>query len=51
VVDTSRSFVEWWATFDCDAEERDRIVGQLENAGFATWLGGLRRHLETGNAN
>jgi len=51
VVDTNRAFVEWWATFDCATEDHDRMVKHFENAGFAVWLGGLRRFMETGKAS
>ncbi len=46
VVETDRAFVEWWATFDCAAEDRARITEQLVRAGFAVWLGELRRFME-----
>ena len=42
----SRAFVEWWATFDCAAEDRDRMVQRFENAGFAVWLEALRRFMQ-----
>ncbi|HEY1289931.1 MAG TPA: SRPBCC family protein [Burkholderiales bacterium] len=45
VVDGSRAFVEWWATFDCAADERERWTGHFENEGFAKWLQSLRAHL------
>ncbi len=41
----NRSFVEWWATFDCAAEEREKWVRQFEQEGFAKWLGALRRFM------
>jgi hypothetical protein len=44
VVDGHRAFVEWWATFDCAAEERDRWTAQF-NEGFAGWLESLRERL------
>lgn len=45
VVDGSKAFVEWSATFDCEPTELDRWSGYFEKDGFATWLGALRRHL------
>jgi hypothetical protein len=43
VVDGNRAFVEWWATFDCEAERRDELTAYV-SAGFAEWLGSLRRY-------
>jgi hypothetical protein len=40
-----RAFVEWTATFDCAAEERDRWVRHFEQQGFAVWLAALRRFM------
>lgn len=45
VVDGDRAFVEWWATFDCDAERHDERTAFFRDA-FAGWLESLRRHLE-----
>lgn len=42
IVDGDRSFVEWWATFDCDAGQRDEQTASLRGA-FAGWLESLRR--------
>jgi polyketide cyclase/dehydrase/lipid transport protein len=42
VVDRDRSFVEWWATFECEPAQRDEQIASLQTA-FATWLGSLRR--------
>lgn len=50
VVANNRSFVEWWATFDCAAEERDRWVAHFEQQGFAKWLGALRRFMAKADA-
>ena len=49
VVADNRAFVEWWATFDCAAEERDRWVTHFEQQGFAKWLGALRRFMAEGD--
>ena len=46
VVETNKAFVEWWATFDCAAEDYDRLIKQFESAGFAVWLAGLRQFME-----
>ena len=43
VVDGDRAFVEWWATFDCAADERDRWTSYFRDEGFARWLAALRR--------
>jgi len=43
IVDGNQAFVEWWATFDCEAEGRDDLVAFFRNA-FAQWLGSLRRY-------
>ncbi|MDE2227904.1 MAG: SRPBCC family protein [Alphaproteobacteria bacterium] len=48
VVESNKAFVEWWATFDCTAEDRDRWVGYFTNDGFAKWLGALGRFMRTG---
>ena len=44
VVDGDRAFVEWWATFDCAAEDRAVRVTFFRDA-FAGWLESLRRNL------
>lgn len=44
VVDGDRAFVEWWATFDCDAARRGELTGTLR-ASFAKWLESLRTTL------
>jgi Polyketide cyclase / dehydrase and lipid transport len=41
VVDGNRAFVEWWATFDCDAARRDELIGTLQGR-FGKWLESLR---------
>jgi hypothetical protein len=45
VVADNRSFVEWSATFDCAADERDKWVSYFEKDGFAKWLGALRQFM------
>ena len=44
VVDGDRAFVEWWATFDCDAARREELTGTLR-AWFGEWLESLRSAL------
>ncbi|HEX6840763.1 MAG TPA: SRPBCC family protein [Stellaceae bacterium] len=54
VVESSQAFVEWWASFDCAAEEIERWTGQFRDQGFAKWLAALRRFMATaprGDAN
>jgi len=46
VVESDAAFVEWWATFDCAAEERERWTRYFERDGFAKWLGALRAFLQ-----
>ena len=50
VVDAGKAFIEWWATFDCATEERDRLVQHFEKAGFAVWLDGLRKLMRSARA-
>ena len=45
IVDGGDAFVEWWATFDCAADQRDHWTGFFARS-FAGWLGSLRRHVE-----
>ena len=45
VVEIGTAFVEWWATFDCAADERERWTRYFAHDGFATWLGALRRFM------
>ncbi len=41
VVDGNRAFVEWWATFDCEAAQRTELTRTLAGW-FETWLESLR---------
>jgi hypothetical protein len=50
IVETNKTFVEWWATFDCAAKEYDHWTNHFENEGFAKWLAALRRFMQTGTA-
>ena len=44
VIDGDRAFVEWFASFDCTAEDQDaRVIFFRES--FAGWLESLRRNL------
>lgn len=43
--DGNHSFVEWWATFDCDEAEEERWVSFFANDGFAKWLQSLQVYL------
>ncbi len=45
VVDGDRSFVEWWANFDCELSLRDELTGTLRGW-FAQWLESLRGALD-----
>jgi polyketide cyclase/dehydrase/lipid transport protein len=45
IVDGDRAFVEWWATFDCDADRRDELSGTLRDW-FGKWLESLRIALD-----
>ena len=45
VVESGQSFVEWWATFDCAADEREHWTNHFEREGFAKWLAALRRFM------
>ena len=44
IVDGGDAFVEWWATFDCEADSREEIIALFRNS-FAGWLESLRRAL------
>lgn len=47
VVESGHAFVEWWATFDCAADDQDRWTRHFEAEGFAKWLGALRQFMAT----
>ena len=42
VTESGQAFIEWWATFDCAADDRARMIEFFERKGFAVWLGALR---------
>jgi polyketide cyclase/dehydrase/lipid transport protein len=44
VIDGDRAFIEWFATFDCDADSYEARVTFFRDA-FAGWLDSLRRAL------
>jgi hypothetical protein len=43
IIDGNRSFLEWWATFDCEASEYDHWTTFFASS-FAQWLASLRVH-------
>ena len=45
VVESDKAFVEWWATFDCAADECERWTSHFEKEGFASWLAAPRRFM------
>jgi hypothetical protein len=49
IVDGDRTFVEWWATFDCEPDRREERV-EFFRESFARWLGSLRRKLDAQSA-
>ncbi len=51
IVESNKAFVEWWATFDCAAEEYDRWTNHFEKEGFAKWLSALCEFMEIGKPN
>lgn len=50
LVADSRSFVEWWASFDCAPEERDKWTVFFEKDGFARWLAALADYMGSNGA-
>ncbi len=44
VVDGNKAFVEWQATFDCAAAEREQLTTSLVNS-YNRWLSALRKNL------
>jgi Polyketide cyclase / dehydrase and lipid transport len=49
IVDGDRAFVEWWATFDCEAPRRDELAGTLW-AGSANGSNRCERRWRTAKA-
>jgi len=49
VIDGANAFVEWWATFDCAADEVERYSAQYAQS-FAGWLASLRSRLPVESA-
>ena len=45
VVASRQAFVEWWASFDCAADELERWTGHFRDEGFARWLAALGRFM------
>jgi Polyketide cyclase / dehydrase and lipid transport len=46
VLEDDRAFIEWWAIFDCAAEDYDRWTRHFTHEGFAKWLAALRRFMD-----
>ena len=51
IVETGDAFVEWWATFDCDAAEVDKWTRYFEQDGFGKWLAALRKFMAAPERN
>ena len=47
VIESGQAFVEWWASFDCAADERERWIRHFRDEGFARWLAALSRFMAT----
>lgn len=45
IVETNQAFVAWAATFECDEEDRERMIEHFETKGFAVWLDALREFM------
>ena len=45
VTESGQAFVDWWASFDCAAEELEHWTRYFEKDGFATWLAALRQFM------
>jgi len=50
VVASGQAFVEWWASFDCAADERQRWICHFRDHGFAKWLAALSRFMARAQA-
>ena len=52
VIESRQAFVEWWASFDCAAEDYERWTRHFRDEGFAKWLAALGRlKAQRGGAN
>ena len=51
IIDGNRAFVEWWATFDCAADQLERWTSYFRDEGFAKWLRALRAYSITGKTS
>ena len=49
VIDGDRSFVEWWANFDCEATRRDELI-EILRGWFEKWLQSLRESMGSPSA-
>jgi Polyketide cyclase / dehydrase and lipid transport len=47
VTATGEAFVEWWAEYDADAAEEERLTDFFANAVYGTGIGALRGKLAT----
>jgi hypothetical protein len=45
ITDGNRTFIEWWASFDCDPTEANQWIAFLETEGFPVWLGSIPAHI------
>jgi hypothetical protein len=43
VAEDGKAFVQWWATFDCAEDARERWTNFFAQDGFAVWLASLRK--------
>jgi len=46
VTESGQAFVDWWATFDCAADQLEHWTGHFEKQGFATWLAALKDFMQ-----
>lgn len=44
VTASGEAFVEWWAEFDADAADEERLTGFFADGVYATGIGALREH-------
>lgn len=48
IIEAGWTFVEWSATFDCEAADRESLRQNLERM-FAIWIASLKQMVEPGN--
>lgn len=51
VTENDKAFIEWSATFDCTAEQRDHWIDYFEREGFSRWLAELARFMRNAATN